>query len=117
MENKAMQEYFIKRSDALSSCGFYGRHGADVDDATYTRIEELPAADVRPAISREQLMAALEKYFEIGNSYTYELTRVKEAFAIGTMSLRDFVEWDSEKVADLCDYLFKNLLEEDGGDG
>lgn len=73
--------------------------------------------DARPAISREQMMAALEKYFEIGNSYTYELMRVKEAFATGTKSLQYFVEWDNEKVADLCDYLFKNLLEADGGEG
>lgn len=77
---------------------------------TQRRVKELPSVDVRPAISREQMIAALEKYFEIGNSYTYDLTRVKEAFAIGTMSLQDFVEWDSEKVTDLCDYLFNNLL-------
>lgn len=109
-----MQNDFIERSDAIACVP---QRGVCAGWEVRSDLSKLPAADVRPAISREQMMAALEKYFEIGNSYTYELTRVKEVFAIGTMSLQDFVEWDSEKVADLCDYLFKNLLEADGGDG
>lgn len=67
--------------------------------------KELPTAN----ISRERLVEVLMQYFTIGDSYTYELTRVKEAFAVGTMTLKDFVELDDEKVEDLCDYIMSNL--------
>ena len=40
---------------------------------------------------------------DIGDSYIFDLTRVKEAFAIGTMDLDDFVEWDEERIAMLVD--------------
>lgn len=60
-----------------------------------------------------QLMIAkiLMDYFMIGNSYTYELTRDKAAFEIGTMSFEDFVEWDESQIADLSEYLIKRLKE------
>lgn len=41
--------------------------------------------------------------FSIGDSYTFDLTRVKEAFAIGTMSFDDFKEWDEGRVSELVD--------------
>ena len=104
---------FIDREAAIRICERLRDKNSENADMAFAlkwaaeSISRVPAGDVRPAISREQLIAALEKYFDIGNSYTYELTRVKEAFEIGTMSLQDFVEWDSDKVEDLCDYLFK----------
>ena len=48
-------------------------------------------------------------YFCIGDSDTYQLTRVKEAFQIGTMTFDDFVEWDEEHVDDLIEYI-KNKI-------
>lgn len=57
---------------------------------------------------REKLIELLARYFAIGDSYEYSLTRVKEAFEVGTMSLEDFVEFDDEKVADIADYLLAN---------
>lgn len=57
---------------------------------------------------REKLIEILAKYFTIGDSYEYSLTRVKEAFAIGTMTLDDFVEFDDNKVADIADHLIAN---------
>lgn len=58
-----------------------------------------------------QLMIAriLMEYFTIGNSYTYELTRDKAAFGIGTMTFDDFVEWDESQVADLSEYIIQRL--------
>ena len=47
------------------------------------------------------------RYFTIGDSYSYNLTRVKEAFAIGTVSLDDFVEFDEEFIDDIVEYLIK----------
>lgn len=69
-----------------------------------------PAADVRPVVQRDAVMQALNKYFSIGDSYTYELNRVKEAFYVGTMTLDDFEEWNEDNVSDLCDYLMKELF-------
>lgn len=57
---------------------------------------------------RERLMELLCRYFEIGDSDTYYLTRVKEAFAIGTMTIDDFEEYTEDNVADIADYLLDN---------
>ena len=73
-------------------------------------IKDMPAADVRPVVQREAVMQALNKYFSIGDSDTYELTRVKEAFYVGTMTLDDFAEWNEDNVSDLCDYLMKEIF-------
>lgn len=73
-------------------------------------LNSIPAADVRPVVQREAVMQALNKYFSIGDSYTYELTRVKEAFYVGTMTLDDFEEWNEDNVSDLCDYLMKEIF-------
>ena len=48
------------------------------------------------------------EYFSIGDSYSYNLTRVKSAFAVGTISLEDFEEFDESLINDLVDYLLKN---------
>ena len=40
--------------------------------------------------TKDKLKDLLMEYFEIGDSYSYNLTRVKSAFAIGTVSLEDF---------------------------
>lgn len=68
-----------------------------------------PAEDV-VSVNREKLMAVLRDYFSIGDSYTYELTRVKSAFNIGT---DDFEEWGEENISDLCDYIFRELRKGD----
>ena len=57
---------------------------------------------------RKKLVELLAKYFDIGDSYAYNLTRVKSAFACGTMGFDDFEEFDEETVADIADYLIRN---------
>ena len=54
---------------------------------------------------REKLVELLAEYFNIGNSYAYNLTRVKSAFAYGTVGLDDFEEFDDETVEDIASYL------------
>ena len=54
---------------------------------------------------REKLVELLAEYFTIGDSYAYNLTRTKEAFAVGTVSIDDFEEFDDEVVADIADHL------------
>ena len=58
--------------------------------------------------TREKLVELLTKYFDIGDSYAYNLTRVKSAFACGTIGFDDFEEFDDETVADIADHLIAN---------
>ena len=57
---------------------------------------------------RERLIQLLSRYFDIGDSYTYNLTRVKSAFAVGTVGLDDFEEYTEDDVANLADHLIDN---------
>lgn len=57
---------------------------------------------------REKLVELLAKYFDIGDSYAYNLTRVKSAFACGTVGLDDFEEFDDETVENIASYLIDN---------
>lgn len=57
---------------------------------------------------REKLIEILAKYFDIGDSYAYNLTREKSAFSVGTMSLDDFEEFDEDTIEDIADYLLAN---------
>lgn len=58
-------------------------------------------------VNPEEKKKLLFKYFSewagIGDSYIYDLTRVKEGFLIGTVSLGDFVEWDEERIGIMVD--------------
>ena len=57
---------------------------------------------------RERLIQLLSRYFNIGDSYTYNLTRVKTAFDVGTIGLDDFEEYTEGDVTSLADYLLDN---------
>lgn len=70
-----------------------------------------PVLDVIPVNLLKQL---LMQYFCVGSDcYTYELTRVKEAYELGTITLDDFVEWDEAQVDDLVSYIVDRVA---GGD-
>lgn len=58
--------------------------------------------------TKDKLKDLLMEYFEIGDSYSYNLTRVKSAFSIGTVSLEDFEEFDESVIDDIVEYLLKN---------
>ncbi|MGN0318717.1 MAG: hypothetical protein ACI4E1_12375 [Lachnospira sp.] len=58
--------------------------------------------------TRDKLKNLLMEYFSIGDSYSYNLTRVKSAFSVGTISLEDFEEFDESVIDDIVDYLLKN---------
>ena len=61
--------------------------------------------------STEETKQKLMEYFNIGDSSSYYLTRVKEAFSIGTMTLDDFVEFTESDIDDLIDCLTKKEVE------
>lgn len=57
--------------------------------------------------NRNKLIQILSNYFDIGDSYAYHLTRDKSAFAVGTVSVDDFEEFDNETITDIADYITK----------
>ncbi len=65
---------------------------------------------------KRTLIEFFNRWADIGDSYIYDLTRVKSAFDIGTMSLEDLVEWDESRVTELVDEFInwlKQPVEED----
>ena len=61
-------------------------------------------------ITTESIQDILNQYFDIPNdTYAYNLTRVKEAFTVGTMTLEDFEEFNEETTRDLAEYLIEKL--------
>lgn len=60
-------------------------------------------------LDRQKLKEIIMDFFDVpNNTYTYNLTRVKEAFEIGTMSLDDFEEIDESNIDELVDYIIAN---------
>ncbi|AYJ46696.1 hypothetical protein D8N35_16960 [Enterococcus casseliflavus] len=53
-------------------------------------------------ILKEKIAKAISNHVSLEDTYTYELTRTKSAFEVGTMSLEDFEEWTEENVDDLA---------------
>lgn len=99
-------EHFSQKSKLGKKQGKFGI--ATFTDATEKQMNiVLMAKDGRRATMdvRGKLVELLSEYFDIGDSYAYNLTRVKSAFAWGTMGLDDFEEFDEETVADIADHL------------
>lgn len=56
------------------------------------------------------LKNVLMTYFDINNdTYTYNLTRDKSAFSVGTTSLDDFEEFTEEIIDDIVDHIKRKL--------
>ncbi|ENZ5663147.1 hypothetical protein ACGWY0_002424 [Enterococcus hirae] len=61
---------------------------------------------------KEKITEAISTHISLGDTYTYELTRVKTAFEVGTMSLEDFEEWSDENVNNLAESIVNVLQPE-----
>lgn len=56
----------------------------------------------------------LMEYFAVGvDCYSYNLTRVKSAFAVGTVGIEDFEEFDEEFIDSMVESI-ENALEDAG---
>ncbi len=61
----------------------------------------------------EILKEILMNYFDInGDTYAYNLTRVKSAFEVGTITLDDFQEFTEETIDDMVAYIKEALSKE-----
>lgn len=60
-------------------------------------------------ILKEKIAEAISNHVSLEDTYTYELTRTKSAFEVGTMSLEDFEEWTEENVDDLAKEIVDTL--------
>lgn len=58
-------------------------------------------------LDKEKIKEILMRYFNIGDSYAYNLTRVKEGFVVGTITIDDFEEFDEEIIDDLVEYILE----------
>lgn len=59
---------------------------------------------------KEKVLQALLDYFcfnDEDGTYAYNLTRVKEGFAYGTVTLDDFEEFTEEQMEELADFIFE----------
>lgn len=70
------------------------------------RLIELP----RNTTFKEFLKKVLDDYFNITDTYTYNLTRVKEALEDGTVSIEDFEEFSEETTRDMAEFI-NNAME------
>ena len=51
----------------------------------------------------------LEEFDVPNDTYAYNLTRIKSAFDVGTVTLDDFEEFNEETTRDLAEYIIKHL--------
>ena len=90
---------------ALDS-GYWETNNDYMDDRYFA--EEL----VSKPITVDSLQRILNEYFNIPNdTYAYNLTRVKSAFEIGTMTFDDFEEFTEDITRDLAEYIIKRFSE------
>ena len=58
----------------------------------------------------ERLKDVLMNYFDVPNdTHTYNLTRDKVSFSVGTMTLDDFEEFNEETIDDIVKYIKENI--------
>ena len=72
------------------------------------RIEELEEEN-RRLTDREKLIQILNDFFQMEDTYTYNLTRVKSAFSVGTVSLEDFEEFSEQNIDELADVILEGM--------
>lgn len=60
----------------------------------------------------DKLIKILNKYFNIGDSYVYNLNKHKEAYTYGGIILDDFTEFTETNTKELAEFIFENMYKE-----
>lgn len=91
-----------------SRCFVYrARAGVDFDPQTnYDRFINADQNELR-----NTLIDYFYQWAGCSDSYIYDLTRTKSAFAVGTMSFEDFIPWNEDRIAELVDEFIAWLKE------
>ena len=58
---------------------------------------------------KEKIVGVISKHLGLDDTYTYELTRDKSGFTVGTVDIDDFEEWSEENIDDLADSIVESL--------
>jgi len=68
-------------------------------------------------MSRKEILAEiLTEYFAIGvDCYSYNLTRTKQAFFTGTITIEDFEEFDEDFIHDIAEHIDSELSKKEFG--
>ncbi|OTN77096.1 hypothetical protein A5886_002176 [Enterococcus sp. 8G7_MSG3316] len=61
---------------------------------------------------KEKIVGVISKHLGLDDTYTYELTRDKSGFTVGTVDIEDFEEWTEENVGDLADSIVETLQQQ-----
>lgn len=99
-----------KKNCWLRNVCLFSNSIASATDVKRTNLQKLKDANLNK--KKEMLIDFFTKWAGIGDSYIYDLTRVKEAFSVGTISIDDFVEWDEKRIGILVDELLEWLMRE-----
>ena len=73
---------------------------------------EVNGVKSKPKLNRDQIAEKFNEFFDINSkdgTYVYNLTRVKEAFGYGTMTIEDFEEVDEVFIYELADFILDNI--------
>jgi len=66
--------------------------------------------DYENALDKDNLVSELNDYFGVyTDTYAYNLTRDKSAFAHGTVTLEDFEEFTEETTTDLAEHIISKI--------
>lgn len=66
-------------------------------------------AEYEEFINTQSFEEAINSYFDIPNDTYAYITRTKEAFNVGTMTLDDFEEFNEETSTDLAEFIRKQI--------
>lgn len=92
--------------EAETNCTYFIRGECTASFCEYRRKKQTNAdrlMSMDDASKRDSLLNFFREWAGIGDSYIYDLTRIKTAFDVGTMSLDDFEEWDDGRITRLVD--------------
>jgi len=89
--------------------------GHIIGDSMKEVFKRVDKVETQPTIDKEKLVEKLYNYFGFNSkdgTYIYNLTRVKSAFNVGTMTLDDFEEIDDDFIYGLADFILEIIKEE-----
>lgn len=115
MEGRSVEECAKERCVIRNMCLIQNVIEQNRFEVRRTNLQELEAGS--PEVKKKMLTKFFTNWAEIGDSYIYDLTRVKRGMSIGTVGLDDFVEWDEKRIEQLVDELVDWMMQSEEPNG